>query len=141
MTEEKNNQELYSEELAKLNSDPAHYMTPGARRYFKRVWRGYLFLTAAMVVGIWGVTHHIDAQLRGQINTFLVASCKSSIPTLTRFNQGLQADIDAQQDALFINQRRGDAQRAALNLRIIADKKAAKIKVPTVAECEQRGKF
>lgn len=141
MTEEKNNQELYSEELAKLNSDPAHYMTPGARRYFKRVWRGYLVLAAAMTIGIWGVSYHTNNQLRKQINLFIIASCKSSIPTLKNFNQSVQADIDAQIDALYINQKRGDFQRVALNKRIISDKKKAKLHVPTIEECNQRGKF
>jgi len=141
MTEEKNNQEIYSDELSKLRDDPAHYMTPGAKSYFRRVWLGYLILAAAMTFGIWGVTHRIDTQLRKQINIFLVASCKSSIPTLTRFNDSLQADIEAQQDALFINEQRGDSQRAALNRRIITYKKNAMIHVPTIEECNQRGKF
>lgn len=134
-------QELYEEELRKLNTDPARYMTPGARKYFKRVWMGYLVLAIAMIVGIWGVSHQTDKILRSNINTFLIANCKSRIPTIKKFNAALQADIDAQKDAKELNMLRGDTQRAALNDRIIKYKKGSMLHVPTIKECENRKAF
>jgi hypothetical protein len=134
-------QELYEKELMKLNTDPAHYMTPGARKYFKRVWMGYLVLAIAMIVGIWGVSHQTDKVLRSNINTFLIANCKSGIPTIKKFNAALQADIDAQKDAKELNMLRGDTQRAALNDRIIKYKKGSMLHVPTIKECENRKAF
>lgn len=132
--------ELYASELEKLNSDPAHYMTPGAKRYFRRVALGYAVLATATVLGIWSVTNHIDARLRSQINTFLVESCKSSIPTLKKFNASIQADIDLQSDSRAINITRGDLARARVNTKIIAAKENAKLHVPTLEECEAKRK-
>ena len=115
-------------------------MTPGARRYFTRVWFGYLILSCAMSAGIWGVTQKVDSVLRNNLNTYIVASCKQSIPTLKRFNASLQADIELQQDAKKINLSQGETQRAALNDRAIKFKRQSMLPVPTKEECEARGK-
>lgn len=131
----------YSDELAKLQSDPEHYMTPGARRYFRRVTFGYLILAVATCIGIWGVGNRFDNQLRNQINTFIVANCKSSIPTLTNFNAGLDADIEIQKDALALNLSRGDIQRAMINRKAIQAKKNSKLHVPTLEECNNKKAF
>jgi hypothetical protein len=131
----------YADELQKLQENPEHYMTPGARRYFKRVWLGYLILAVAMTVGMWALANNFDHQLRDNINTFLVESCKQSIPTIKKFNQGIQADIDLQKDALFINSKRGDSARVFLNKRAIEQKRNSKLHVPTLEECENRKAF
>ena len=130
----------YSNELEKLQADPEHYMTPGARRYFTRVWLGYAVLACAMIAGVWGVTNKVDKTLRKNINTFIVISCKQSIPTLKKFNAAVDADIALQQDAKKLNLARGDTQRAALNDRTIKLKKNSKLHVPTIEECNSRGK-
>jgi hypothetical protein len=45
----------YETELDKLRDDPDHYVTPGARRYFRRVALGYIVLAAAFVAGVWAI--------------------------------------------------------------------------------------
>lgn len=142
MSEHKQNLDvIYEQELERINRDPALYMTPGARHYFKRVALGYAVLAIACAFGIWGVTQRIDNQLREQLNIFLVQNCEASIPTLKKFNQGVQSDIEQLEDALFINQQRGDSQRVAANKRAIAAKKNQKLHVPTVEECKDRKTF
>ena len=47
----------YLSELDKLKNNPDHYMTPGARHYFRRVWIGYAILSLAIAVGLWGQQH------------------------------------------------------------------------------------
>lgn len=66
----------YENELEKLQSDPAHYMTPGARKYFRRVTFGYIILSLAMVVGFWGIQNESNSRVsdinksRAQITYF-----------------------------------------------------------------------
>ncbi len=142
MSEEKKQLDvLYEEELERIKSDPALYMTPGARHYFRRVAIGYVILALSGVIGTWAITNKVNHDLRAQLNTFIVQSCKQSIPTLTKFNQGIQADIDQIQDNLFINIQRGDAQRVAANRAALAAKQGSKLHVPTLEECEDRRAF
>lgn len=143
MTENRTPEELsqiYEDELLRINSDPKLYMTPGARRYFHRVALGYIILACAVTISIWAVTNHVDKVLRQQINTFLVDSCKSSIPTLKKFNASIQADIEQQADFRAINITRGDLASARVNTKIIAAKENAKLHVPTLEECEAKRK-
>ena len=46
------NYKQYELELLKLQADPEHYMTPGARNYFRRVWMGYAILALAIAIGL-----------------------------------------------------------------------------------------
>lgn len=142
MSEHKQNLDvIYEQELERINKDPSLYMTPGARRYFKRVAFGYAILAIACAFGIWGVTQRIDSQLRKQLNILLVQNCEASIPTLKKFNQGVRSDIEQIKDNLFINTKRGDYQRIAANKRAIVAKKNQILHVPTVEECKDRKAF
>lgn len=144
MSEEKNTKELsvlYEQELERINKDPEAYMTPGARRYFKRVALGYVILAIAFSAGVWGITQRVDNQLRNQINDFLVVSCLNSITTIKKFNQGIEADIELQRDAMKINLSRGDRERVLLNQKTINAKLASKLHVPTKQECKDRKAF
>lgn len=136
-----NSKDEYEQELEELKTNPSLYMTPGAKKYFRRVAVGYVVLACAAAIGIWGVSNHTNNELRENINTYLIESCKSGIPIIKKFNQSLQADIDLQEDARVINIQRGDSQRASLNKKIIDDKKDSMIPVPSIEECENRKTF
>jgi hypothetical protein len=75
MSESKKNLDvIYEEELIRLNKDPELYMTPGARRYFKRVTLGYIIGFTAVIIVIWAQANRIDYQIRENINTILKAT-------------------------------------------------------------------
>lgn len=131
----------YENELEKLKTDPSHYMTPGARRYFYRVAGAYAILAVSFTIGIYAMTDLLTDKLRTDINKYLVISCKSSIPTLTRFNAKLDADIRIQEDAQIINIEQGELERAKLNQEAIEAAERAKFPIPTAEECELRGDF
>lgn len=61
-------QKAYEDELAKLQDHPETYMTPGARRYFTRVWIGYAILALAISVGLWRQSADARDRIR-DINT------------------------------------------------------------------------
>jgi hypothetical protein len=129
--------ERYQKEVEKFLSDPENYVTPGARRYYHRVVAGFVVLAVAFTAGVWAITN----LLRQDLNDFLILSCKASIPTLTKFNQSLQADIDIQRDAQLINLAQKEYERAKLNQRAIEFKTNAMLDVPTEKECEARKAF
>lgn len=131
----------YEEELKKFQDDPVHYTTPGARRYYNRVVRGYIILAVAMVVGVYSLSNVLSDKVRHDINAYIVASCINSIPTLERFNAKLDTDIEVQQAAKKLNLEQGLTERAALNDKAINAARNSKFPVPTVKECKTRGKF
>lgn len=132
---------VYDNEFEGVTRDAEVYMTPGARRYFKRVVVGYVVLAVATVLGIWGVTQKVDSDLREQINLFLVQTCKKNIPALEKFNEAVKLDIAIQQDAKLLNIEQGYTKRAALNDNAIAAKRASLLHIPSEKECEDRKAF
>lgn len=57
-----------SEEYEKFLNDPVHYITPGARTYFRRVTAGYIILAMAFVIGMWALQNESDNRVK-DINT------------------------------------------------------------------------
>jgi hypothetical protein len=128
----------YTDELQKLQSDPEHYMTPGARKYFRRVALGYAVLAVAVCAGIFSLTTRVDHKLRHDLNQLGVKGCLASIPTYKKFNSTIQVQINAQKDALQLNLGRGDVERAAINRKAIKDLQNSKLKVPTKESCSKK---
>ena len=136
-----NETELYEQELKRFQTDPIHYTTPGARRYYRRVVGGFVVLAASFVVGVWAMTNVLTDKLRHDINTYLVVSCTNSIPTLKKFNAKLDSDIEVQVSAKKLNLQQGDTARAAINDKAIKVAQESKLPVPTKKECKERGAF
>lgn len=49
-------QQEYITELEKLQNDPEHYITPGARRVFRRYTYAWIILACAAIIGVWALT-------------------------------------------------------------------------------------
>lgn len=128
-------QTAYERELAKLQEDPAHYMTPGARSYFRRVTIGYVVLAIATVFGIWAFTNRVDDKIREDLNKVAEAQCLGSIPTLKKYNDFVDTQIEANREARKINAERGDTERVKLNTETIIRLQGNKLRVPSPRDC------
>ena len=133
-----NIQHKYEDELEKLQDDPEHYVTPGAKRYFQRVLVGYVVLAVAGIIGVWGVTERLDNKLRNDLNTAAVNACIGSIETFKKYNSLIDLQIQATREARDLNIRIGDLERAELNTDSIIRYQEAKLPVPTEDECRGR---
>lgn len=125
----------YQNELERLRDDPAHYMTPGARKYFRRVAIGYIILAVATVFGIKAVSDRSDNQLRNDINAYAHQSCLGSIPTLNKFNNLIELNIESNRGAREIALREGDDARVRLTTQNIIKLQESKLRVPNAKEC------
>lgn len=125
-------------EYEKFQQAPEHYITPGARSYFRRVWMGYAVLAVAGIIGVWAITERLDSQIRTDINLFASQSCKTSTRgTVLLFNKFVDTNIEIQKDALKTNLARGDMERAAINRRAIKNFEESKLPVRTDADCDR----
>lgn len=127
---------VFEHELDALRNDPSHYMTPGARRYFRRVALGYIILAIGMSFGIKALSDNVDNNIRRDINKVAEAQCLGSIPTLNKFNAFVDLVIEANRDAREIALREGDTARVRLNTNNIIKLQESKLRVPSVRECE-----
>lgn len=125
----------YVDELARLQDDPAHYATPGARKYFRRVAIGYVVLAIATVFGISAMTDRADERLRDDINALAEKQCLGSIPTLNKFNGLVDLQIDANRRAREIAEAENDEARVKLNTQNIIKLQESKLRVPNEREC------
>lgn len=96
----------------------------------------YAILSVILVVTVWQLQVHFDKQLRSDINGVAVASCVAGRQTLIKYNDTLDDQILNMEDALNINQARGDVARVNANLKSIARLQNNKIEVPTVKDCQ-----
>lgn len=126
----------FEHELEALREDPGHYMTPGARVYFRRVRNGYIVLALACIMGIWAVSNRADNRLREDINTVARAQCLGSIPTLKRYNSLVDIMIESNRSAREIALAEGDVKRVKLNTQNIIKLQDAHLRVPNAKECD-----
>lgn len=134
----KDRENEYIDELSNLDEKYVHYVTPGARAYFKRMWIGYVVLAVAGIFGIWGVTEHSDRQIRRDINSFAKASClmqRQPNSTLNKYNRLVEVDIQNLREARKINMARGDDARVKSNTKSIIRLQTTKIPIPSEREC------
>lgn len=110
-------------------------MTEGARRAFRHMKIGYVVLAIGTIVGIWAATNHADTRLRHDINALGHNNCLNSRATLRKYNDLVDSNIKAQQEAKILNLSQGDGARAALNIRNIQRLKKDKLHIPTDKEC------
>lgn len=129
--------DINREELNKLLNDPSHYVTPGAKKYFRRVWLGYLFLALSGIFGTWGLTHRADSELRKEINQLATANCINSIPTLQKYNDLVVTQIVANINAKELNLSQGRLAAAKLNQDNINRLKKDQLDIPTKEQCEK----
>jgi ferric-dicitrate binding protein FerR (iron transport regulator) len=129
-------QRQYENELEALRNDPEHYMTPGARKYFRRVSLGYIILAVGCVMGIWALTQRADEQIRHDINSVAKAQCLGSIPTLTNYNAFVDIQIDSNRRSRTIAEKEHDAARVVLTTTNIIKLQKAHIRVPNAKECD-----
>ena len=135
LTEE---EKQYIDELSHLNQRFAHYMTPGAKRYFRRVWMGYAVLAIAGIFGIWSVTNHVDHSIRRDINSAVKAGCLESRKpnsVLNKYNRNVEVQIQNLRESRTINMERGDSKRVDSNTESIIRLQGTKAPIPTVKEC------
>jgi hypothetical protein len=125
----------FTDELERLRNDPAHYMTPGARKYFRRVALGYIILALGMTIGIKALSDNVDDNIRNDINQVAEANCLGSIPTFNKFNNLVENMIDSNRGARMIAQAEGDIARVKLTTANIIKLQESKLRVPNVKEC------
>lgn len=135
--------EAYEAELKKLQDDPEHYMTPGAKRAFQKYRRdnilAYIVLAAAMAAGVWAFTNNSKENLKNDINVVVKASCLASRQPdspINKFNDLVELQIEASRDARELNLERGELARARLNTENIIKLQESRIPVPSEKECE-----
>jgi len=126
----------FENELDKLREDPEHYMTPGARKYFRRVSLGYLILAIGCMLGIKFVADNAEQGVRNDINEAVVIQCKQSIPTINKFNDLIDIQIESNRAARAIAMSEDDNKRVALATRNIIRLQENKLRIPSVRECE-----
>jgi hypothetical protein len=133
----------YEDELKKLQDDPEHYMTPGAKRAFQKYRRdniiAYIVLAAAMAVGVWSFTNNAKQTLKDEINAVVKASCiqsRNPDSTINKFNDLIDIQIQNTRDARTLNLKIGDIERAKLNTKAIIRLQSNRVPVPSVRECE-----
>lgn len=125
-------------EYEKFLKAPEHYITPGARSYFRRVWMGYIVLALAGIIGVWGVTERVDEKIRKDINSYSSLACKTTTRgTIILFNKFVDTNIAIQKDALENNLKRGDIERAAININAIKNFEDSKLPVRTDEDCDR----
>ena len=125
-------------EYEKFQQAPEHYITPGARSYFRRVWMGYAVLALAGIIGVWGVTERLDEKIRKDINSYSSLACKTTTRgTIILFNKFVDTNIAIQKDALENNLKRGDTERAAININAIKNFEDSKLPVRTDEDCDR----
>lgn len=129
-------QKEFDAQIEALRDDPAHYMTPGARRYFRRVAIGYLILAIGTSFGIKALTERTDDAVRNDINEIAKAQCLGSIPTLNKYNSLVQIQIEANRDSREIALKEGDIPRVRLTTKNIIKLQDAFLRVPSAKECE-----
>jgi hypothetical protein len=122
-----------------LLADP-EYMTPGARQAFRSYRKtsiiAFLILAIGGAFGTWAVTQRIDDHLRHDLNALGVQSCLASIKTVTRYNDFVETQIQANREARELNLTMGERRRADLNTRNIIRLQRDKLPLPTVDQCE-----
>lgn len=127
--------EQFEHELQALRDDPEHYMTPGARRYFNRVRNGYIILAFACAIGIWALANRVDAQLRDDINSIAEQQCIGSIPTLNKFNNLVDVQIESNRARRALAEQAGDEEIVAITTNTIIKLQKSKLRVPNAKEC------
>ena len=126
----------FEDELARLQEDPAHYMTPGARAYFRRVMLGYIILAIAASMGIWAFSQKAADQVRTDINVVAKAQCLGSIPTLKKYNSLVEIMIESNRGSRAIALKERDFARVTLTTSNIVKLQKAYLRVPSPKECD-----
>jgi hypothetical protein len=139
VTDELNKNGITKEEeeiLLDLYSRNSHFMTPGARRAFNQIKLGYIILAIGFIVGIWGLTHRTDHNLRRDINNVARLNCIGGIKTINKYNDFINGQIEILQASYHLNIKKGEKERANLNLKAIERYQKDKIIPPTPAQCK-----
>lgn len=134
---EKDRKDKFDEEFNKLVSDPKHYVTPGAKKYFRRVTYGYLILAIAATIGIYAVSNRNDTNLRRDINALAARNCIAGIPTLNKYNDLVNDQIQANIKSRALNIKHGRDQAAKINDDNIARLSQDLLTVPTKEQCQK----
>jgi len=132
-------QEQYSEELRKLNEDPAHYITPGAKKALRRMVFGYVILAIACIIGVWAISTSTNNRLKNDINRVARIQCLNNLKPnspLNKYNDFVEANIQNIRETREINLSRGDKERVRANNKAIIRLQKDKITLPTKEACE-----
>lgn len=105
--------------------------------FYKRAIMGYVVLAIAATVGIWGVSHRNDVNLRHEINSLSEKSCIGSISTLNKYNDFVNTQIAANVKARALNVKHGRDEAARLNDINIARLKTDLLVPPTKEQCQK----
>lgn len=129
-------QAAFEEELKALRDDPDHYMTPGARRYFRRVAIGYIILAIGMSFGIKALSDNVDDNIRNDINEVAKQQCLGSIPTLNSFNSLVDSQIETYRSRRTLAEEQNDEALVQIMTTSIIELQESKIRVPVAKECD-----
>lgn len=58
-----NTSEEFHEEIEKFASDPRHYISPGAKRIFRRYTYAWIIIALAAIIGVWTLTKESDKRV------------------------------------------------------------------------------
>lgn len=129
-------QAAFEEELKALRDDPDHYMTPGARRYFRRVAIGYIILAIGMSFGIKALSDNVDDNIRNDINEVAKQQCLGSIPALNSFNSLVDSQIETYRARRTLAEEQNDEALVQIMTTSIIELQESKIRVPVAKECD-----
>lgn len=121
--------------MEKFSSNSDNYVTPGGKKYFRRVAIGYAVLACSVVAGIYGLTEKAKSDLIHNINKTVSELCVANIPLIQKENALRDVQIGVVTDTRTLNLEEGDTERARINTRYIKALEEAKRHVPTVEEC------
>ena len=119
-----------------IRNDP-RFLSGGARRYFRRVWLGYLILALGCIIGIWAFTSRADENLRKDINKLNVISCISSIKIFEKYDDFVDSAIQTQRQNLVVAKQEHDAKRMKIAQSAIKRYASDKVIPPTPLQCRK----
>ena len=79
--------ELFSSEIEKFQSDPAHYVSPGARKILRRFTYAWIIVALAAVIGVWALTEESDNRVADIEASRVEIAYEACLDTNERYNE------------------------------------------------------
>jgi uncharacterized membrane protein len=107
------------------------------KKYFRRVWVGYIILAVSGVIGTIAISNRYDTVLRNDYSELSRKSCVEKIEILKKYNNFVEQNIFILKEQNKTYNKTKNIKSIKINNFIIKKYKLSKILIPSVEECQK----